>query len=155
MSDHYCQFSEAFTVSKKEKEWIDAHLETLGKLDDLDQDSKMLKHYERLYGEDVCFGVGFEAYAIWMKRHNEYRCYINAEQDGIADHAAAFLQQFLKHNRPSESLHLTWSFSCSSLIPGDFGGGAAFITVKKIEWLDTHGWIADMKKAFDQKREAA
>jgi hypothetical protein len=43
-------------------------------------------------------------------------------------------------------------FSCSKMLPGEFGGFAHFITVEGIQHMGTGGWVSEKEKLFLKKK---
>lgn len=76
------------------------------------------------------------------------------DEDGNLDVMAAMLQLFLKLYRPKDSIGFTWGW-----IERGGGGGAMFITAKKISAVSTDDWLAEQhekmkKRAKNAKRRA-
>ena len=74
--------------------------------------------------------------------------WIYAEESGNPDQVAAVLETFLKKFRPSETIVFSWAYTCSKLRPGEFGGGAALVTVDGTKMLDARSWAEDLAAKF-------
>lgn len=58
---------------------------------------------------------------------------------------ASVLQQFLVKFRPEQSIGFSWANTCSRPLLDSFGGGAVFITVYTIDWMNTWDWLSKCK----------
>ena len=73
--------------------------------------------------------------------------------DGGIDAVCAFIQHLLERFDPTGSVSLEWSNDCSKPRTDAFGGGAAFITAKKMKSISTGQWL-DRQIARLQKAKA-
>ena len=76
-----------------------------------------------------------------------------ADESGNADHVALFMQEYLKRFNPEGAFSITYSATCSKPRLGEFGGGAAFVTAEKIEWIDSHDWVQKMSAKFKENQK--
>jgi len=154
MADYYCQFSEELaTRNQKEKDWIENHLLLFGEMKDslsleghprYEEWKKLCEYYQLdLDDEGPDFQWKIEERALW----------IYADEYGNPDHAARFVQLFLKEFHPEGSFSLTWSTTCSKSEVGAFGGGAVFVTAEYIEFSDTHGWCEEQRRKHARKMD--
>ena len=74
--------------------------------------------------------------------------WIYGEEYGEVERVAGLVQQFLRHFRPDRCWSLTYSWTCSKLRVGEFGGGAVFITADAMKWQDADNFIAEEEQAF-------
>lgn len=77
----------------------------------------------------------------WSLDENTMRIY--ADEAGTPELVAAFLQQYLEKFQPKGSLWFSWAYTCSKMRAGEFGGGAAFVTAKRIDFVDTALWAEE------------
>lgn len=87
-----------------------------------------------------------------VERENKV-AYVFAEESGNVDHAAEFIQLFLKKFRPNGCFTIGWSYSCSSPRPGEFGGGRVFITAKSMKWFNPDEMTTKASDAFLKKQK--
>jgi len=156
MADNYCHFSEVISFENEgDRDWVKEHLEFYRKFqvqndgNDLDfEEQPGFKEFDALceiYGlEWDCEALDFEYDLSADDVH------IYSEGFGNVDHAIVFMQEFLRQRDPEGILHLTWAFTCSKPRPGEFGGGAAFITAEKMEIIDLYEWVDKKRKAHDK-----
>lgn len=154
MANNYLQFSEAITLkSEEEKAWVENHLEIFARVGELDQigEHPEQKEYDRLLDlyslESDDFDLNFQC-----EIDSELELWMYADESGNADHVALFMQEYLKRFNPEGAFSITYSATCSKPRLGEFGGGAAFVTAEKIEWIDSHDWVIEK---WEIKREAA
>jgi hypothetical protein len=69
-------------------------------------------------------------WGLWL--HSEY---------GGIDAVCAFIQHLLQKFDPKGRVGLEWSSDCSKPLLDAYGGGAAFITAKKIKIMNTTEWL--------------
>lgn len=69
-----------------------------------------------------------------------------SEEHGCVTHAARLVQHFFKEMRPEgkDGFAISWAETCDKMQPGQFGGGACFITKSEIHWLNTWQWIDEL-----------
>ncbi len=60
---------------------------------------------------------------------------------GGVDAACAFIQHLLQKVDPKSHVTFEWSHDCSKPRVDAYGGGAAFITAKKIKSMSTAAWL--------------
>ncbi len=63
-------------------------------------------------------------------------------QDGGQDSACVFIQHLLQKFEFAAFVGFEWSHDCSKLRTDAFGGGAAYITAKKIKTMSTSQWLS-------------
>ncbi len=152
MADSFLQFSaEIPKLNKKEKAWLEDHLDLFGEEapqegdKGYDEFTELIGVYELEDEEDTLgFDWSFESDgALW----------IYAELSGNPDHVAAFVQLFLKKFRPKEAFALSWSTTCTRPLLDSFGGGAIFVTADKVEWMNAWTWCQKKWEAFRKEKE--
>jgi hypothetical protein len=75
-----------------------------------------------------------------------------ADESGTPENVADFVQAFLRKFRQKGCFTLEWANTCSSPRPGEFGGGAVFVTAKNQQWINTGEWAANQEKLWRKKR---
>ena len=84
--------------------------------------------------EDWWFETEVEAsprkHGVWLHSSN-----------GGIDAVCAFIQHLLEKFAPHGCVSLEWSHDCSKPRTVAFGGGAAFITARKIKTMNTGQWL--------------
>ena len=103
----------------------------------------------------------------WMKAEYNRRCHddedvgfeieyddtrrlviVFAEESGDIEKVADFIQQALKKFSPNGCWAITYAETCSSPRPGEFNGGAVFVTAEKIEYMNTYTWAKQKMEEF-------
>ncbi len=69
-----------------------------------------------------------------------------SEGDGDLEVLTKLVQKFLRKFRSKEVWSIQWSWTCSSPRVKNFGGGAAVVSAKKIEQLETNLWVKEVSK---------
>lgn len=80
------------------------------------------------------------------------------EDDGenvMLDHVADFLQIYLQKNDPEGVQTFEYAFTGDKHRPGVFGGGACFITARKVDWIATNNWLSSKLKRFEAKKKGS
>jgi hypothetical protein len=62
-------------------------------------------------------------------------------QNGGIDAACVFIQHLLRKFSPDGSVSFEWSHDCTKPRLDAYGGGAAFITARKIKSMSTSNWL--------------
>jgi hypothetical protein len=140
MSDSYLQFSEKlYLQNKKHKAWFEENLVACDP--DKDHAKNPLKPLYDTLGEEEfpCFAWEMEEDGLW----------VYSEENAMVHHIALVVQEFFKafslHNR---SFSVPWALTCSRPVLSEFGGGAFFVTSKKIEYFDTSNWVCKKAESF-------
>lgn len=153
MSDYYTQFSEIIALDTQEQvDWVRVQLNSdrleqlrslsqnpPDKLPDWKNDLVLAQHI--FSGEDG----EFQWEIVPAGTPGKFDLSLYSEENCDLDAVAIFVQAFLKKFHPDHCFTMAWSFTCSKMRSGDFGGGAVFVTADKMEYMDTHSWLA--KKA--------
>ena len=84
---------------------------------------------------------------------DSFSAWIHDDMLGNVDAVADFVQCFLKRFRPNECWGMEWSNSCSKPRTDAYGGGAIFVTAKKVESSLTCQWLADMEAKFGKRKK--
>lgn len=157
MANNYLQFSEVLTLKNpKEAEWVKRRLglfKRVGESDDPESHpeysdyEKMVKQYVN-HGDDPV--IEFDWNIEQRRADGRFLLYIFSEESGNIDQAAIFVQEFLLNFTPDKCFYISWAETCSRPRAGEFGGGAAFITAKKIQWMNIADWCDDKRKKFEK-----
>lgn len=76
---------------------------------------------------------------------------IHSGDSGDPELAALIIEAYLHHFHINYGVHLEFAMTCSSMRPGEFGGGAAYVTRFGIEWMDQHAWLTKQQKRIADK----
>ena len=132
MPNHYVQFSEVIPdLTAAEAAWIRRQFAR-----DPEQDAP-----------PICQLTGDDAWVFDWKicddpeEDGRRYLWLYAEDHAIVDHVAAFVQAFLRQFRPQAYFQCSYAFSCSRPVPGQFGGGAVFVTATQIRWFSSNAWL--------------
>jgi hypothetical protein len=74
-----------------------------------------------------------------------------SEECGNLDQVCSLLQAYLREFDPKGHIGVEWAVTCSKMRPGEFGGGAVFITAKKQEVMSSSHWLFLAKAAWEKK----
>jgi hypothetical protein len=77
--------------------------------------------------------------------------WLYAEEWGNPDHVAWLIRGFLQKFRPTECWSMTYATTCSRPRVGEFGGGAVFVTAKRVVYLNAENWAADRVTSWKRK----
>lgn len=73
--------------------------------------------------------------------------YFYSDESGDVEVLTSVLQQFLVHFNIDKGIGFEVAYTCSKPRPGEFGGGAVWITHEGVEWLSTGTWLAEKSKS--------
>lgn len=160
MADNYQSFSQSFYIKggKKAVDWIKEHLDQFdGEM--YEEGHPMRRDQEalaELYDlEEDYYYLGFEWDIDSQEGKRSVLCLYSMDYSNL-DHAAHFMRLYLQKFDPKGCLTVTFANTCSKARPGEFGGGAAFVTADDIKWMHTDDWCANQRKAWrDQKAKAS
>lgn len=146
MSDNFVQLCEGIDMaSDEERVWAVDHLGILARVEDDDtiddyEDHPEYAEYNRIFGLYQIEDTGDKSSFEFDYNIEDGVFYVTIDDCGSVDKAAIFMQQYLLKFQPESCLTMTWAETCSRSLPGEFGGGAAFITAEDIEWMGAHDW---------------
>jgi hypothetical protein len=124
MSNCYLLFSDVLVMETDvEREWARARLEGLNK----DEEGDFRWHFD-----------------------GEKNLAFYSEDSGDTEHVANFVQKFLVAFHPDHCWAMRWAETDDKGRYDAYGGGAVFVTAKKIEWCSSAGWC--QKKIADFRR---
>lgn len=159
MADYYTSWSFALEVSQEELEWVKKVFEQLEKMTDTADDGArdvLRDEIETKFG--VIVGDVFEddghdfiPFDYSWNDTDERSIWFHGDcggQVGAAEIVRAFLQQW----RPTASTNITWAETCSKPRPGDFAGGAIFITATSKTFFHTADWLKQMHEEFERSK---
>lgn len=132
MADYYTHFSAIIpALTAEEAFWIRSEYERRRNMED-----------------ENGFPLSDFGLSIEQDSSGSFRAWIHDDSAGNVDMVADFVQCFLKRFRPDECWGMEWSNSCSKPRTDAYGGGAIFVTAKKIESSLTYQWLTDMETKF-------
>lgn len=157
MSDNFVQFCEGIDMSSdEEREWAADHLGIFERVEDDEtiddvEDHPEYAEYSRILDlyqiEDTGDKSSFEF--DWHVENGVF--YLSIDDCGSVDKVTIFMQQYLLKFQPESCLSITWAETCSRSLPGEFGGGGAFITSEEIKWMGAHDWCRKHVAEFRDK----
>jgi len=134
MADYFTNFSVVLPLTKEQQEYAMqiAEQALVHRNDEVPLPDTFPK---ALKGETEAWDFETEAdgEGIWL--HSQY---------GGQDAACVFIQHLLQKYGFAPAVAFEWSQDCSRPLTDAFGGGAAFITAKKIKTMTTHEWLRKM-----------
>lgn len=140
MANHYLQFCEVIPdITPEEETWIRNRVQ------------EMNDKFSDASGED---GWYFEWKITKDPDDKLPHLTVYAEESAEPEHVAAFAQEFLRKFRQDSSFHLSWAGFCDKLRPGEFGGGAVFVTAETQEWMGTYDFIEEQKALFTKPKDS-
>ena len=138
MANTYVQFVEVLRdITEPQKEWLLRELRNPLEVGDAAWSEYILKTYDREEHEWPTFD----------SRYKDKVFYVESPDDGCPEDAAKFLQRFFQRFNPLGYAELSWSVSCDKRRPGEFGGGAFFITAEIIVRINTAEWLMFQNQA--------
>jgi hypothetical protein len=146
MADSHALFSALFfeKLTQEEEAWLKHMLS-------LDGETDAVELKAQLPGVDLEYGwPGFDG-SIYSEGPS---LWVRSDESFGPENVAALLQAFIRLFRPSEIVSFTWAGVCSRPIAGEFGGGWAVVSSKKIMFGNT--WdaaTAATKKMASQTTE--
>jgi hypothetical protein len=109
MAEYYTQFStEIENLTEAEREWIKENIVGYA-----------------LENDDDLFSYDFEGNGLW----------IYAEEYGVPEAVADFVQDFFKKFRPQAIKVIGWANTCSKPVTDAFGGGYVLVTAQEQIWI--------------------
>jgi len=164
MANNYLQFSEPVPhLTQEEERWLQRALQEVTlplASEDYDASGKEVpREWRGLRGLVGCpdydsdlgdCGFQWEFCDSDVKEYGRY-LWLYADEHGIPEAAAYFVQQFLKANRPDMYWWLTYSQTCSSPRFAENGGGAVIATAEEIVAVNSHTWLSE-KLSSDEYR---
>ena len=150
MADSFLQFSAKIPkLKKKEKKWITDHL-SIFEGDPPEEETEEYDRFCDLIGpyqlQDEDDTLGFD----WQFE-DDGGLWIHADLAGTPEHVAIFVQMFLQKFRPDDAFAMSWSNTCSRPLVDSHGGGAMFVTAKKIKYNSAWAWAEAEWKKFSEK----
>ena len=95
--------------------------------------------------EDWVFDTDAESSA------GKWGLWLHSSSGGI-DAVCAFIQHLLEKFQPGGCVSVEWSHDCSKPRTDAFGGGAAFITARKIKTMSTGQWLQKQAAAHARQQ---
>ena len=80
------------------------------------------------------------------------RYYLFSEESGLGNGFDGVLQEILQGLPEKEYPYITYEYACtcSKMRPGEFGGGAMFITRDTINWTNSGSWLRQQEETFKE-----
>ena len=145
MSDNYVQFSEALKLKRGDEKWLKKFLERFDgpfpedyaavesdiPWDELDMEP----------GDTLGFSHDLSAKEFW----------IYSDEHGNIDHVAHVIQAYLKARAPKQYFSLSYAATCSRPQLGEFGGGAIFVTARKVKYFSSGDFLCKEQARFEKR----
>jgi hypothetical protein len=143
MADNYLQFSESLdSLTAAEADWLREQLAE----DPLTYCPRFLLDFADREADDSDLGFHYDFHGEFPDHH----LWISAEESGAVERVAYLVQKFLQRFRAERSWSLTYANTSSKLRPGEFGGGAVFVTADEIRRNDCYDFIEEQRKTFQR-----
>lgn len=148
MTSHYTLFAAAVPCATSSQEvWARELMEALERMDYEDwkpEDRELIKEALGLEedGLDDVWGV-----PGWDIVNGDF--FLHSDEAANTELTALILQAFIIKHIPNHTMSFSWAYTCSSPRPGEFGGGACYISADEIEYFDVVSMVtnyADQKK---------
>ena len=157
MANNYLSFSEMISnLTEEEKDWWKEELEAPDFISsEVDEDGEPIEDEEA--EAQWCRDRGIEYVDEWpgVQWTLEGKgIWFYTEEYGNVDILANLIQSFFEKFRPSATMGITWSETCSKPRLSEFGGGAVFITAKGQKWMNTHNFIYECEKELKEQANA-
>jgi hypothetical protein len=145
MADNYLQFSETLdALTPPEADWLREQLAE----DPATDCPRFLADFPDREADDCDCGFQYE----FEDSSNGLSLWLSAEERGDVLRVAHLVREFLRRFRPTLCWSLTYATTCSTIRPGEFGGGAVFVTADEIRSHDCYGLIEDSRHAFERRQ---
>lgn len=157
MANNYTQFSESYSVTLEQIEFVKKFLATCTRVSELiDEVENIEEEEEAKYLMSVfdCDSIGLDYY-LCNDVNIEFEIpklnivtdkpsmWVYSEESGIPDFVACMLKAMLKETNDNSVLSLTWASVCSKPRLSEFGGG--WFAVSREEILYGSSWDASAK----------
>ena len=157
MSNNYVLFSESLKVDAADLAWIKAKLRYF----ENPPDDDALVAWEAYIAECNAYELDAEdAGRGSTVRGLEFdvdfgddEVIFYAEECGNWFHVAKLVQGLFREFHHNASWFIAWAETCSKARPGQFGGGAAFVTAENVEIFSAYDFIAAKSKDFARQNE--
>ena len=135
MADYFTNFSVVLPLTKEQQEYaMQIAEQALAHRNDDEPLPSTFPEALKDETEEWNFETEADGEGIWL--HSQY---------GGQDAACVFIQHLLQKFEFAPAVAFEWSRDCSKPLTDAFGGGAAFVTAKKIKTMTTYEWL--MKKS--------
>jgi hypothetical protein len=142
MANNYLQFSTTLPLADDEQRaWATEVIEFLRRWGDWQTDAN-----DDTYGIAAALTDDYLGFEIQIQDGD---LWMYAEESGTPENAVAVMQAYLRQFHPEGSCGFEWATTCSRPRPGEFSGGAVFVTATTAEWMPAGQWLADKTKAFE------
>lgn len=132
----YLEFRDGASKDDKELPAI-----TVESLKDIAQGEMLTMFHEAFMDSD--FRRGFE-----LDRSSPKMLWLFAEENGEPWDAAVFIRYLLKYFQIKQAVTFEFAYTCSSMRPDGFGGGAYFVTADELRWCNSGDWVVRQLEAF-------
>jgi hypothetical protein len=153
MTDYHTEFSVGLgALTEKELSWLKDFLQPCP---EDKQDKKYLEWWTKAK-KRVIKDTGFDDPECWPDVDfivEKDQIILFSEESKNPDFTSHVIHEFLKEFRPDGYVTFEWAYTCSRLRLDGFGGGAAFITAKKVTIMGTSGWLWEKEKQFNNRRK--
>ena len=153
MANYYQQFSVELALdNQEEKDWC---ADRIGQLE-----------HTRENEDEEAPGIGFDGEGDiekWESRADFQWCFetdagkpkvwFSAEESGNVEQIASFVQEYLAKFHPDKHWAMEWANTCDRCRVDAFGGGAVFVTAKKVTFMNTGTWCHKQATAFEKRRK--
>lgn len=180
MADYYTQYASAlFYDSDEQEQWLknvlmlctvdeppsDDEREDLSELE-RSQHQLFAKHFKdgepltpegkaAYQARDSAGGCTVDLNYFFGHDQDTGKRYVNftSFESGDIDALLIVVHHFLKHFNIKDPWTLEWAFTCSAHRVDGFGGGAAMVTHRGFECMNTGTWLQEKRAAYDDKRD--
>lgn len=170
MADYNLDFSEVVSkLTRPEEAWLKHQLETIYVFGDQEYTTEKVpealdlatadwhgcRNHRDLpgldeYDHDVGFCFEFQGDRRDRKGWGRH-LWLFSEGNAELERLGHLVQKFLRKFRPDTCWWLTYATSSSSPRVGEFGGGALFVTARKVKWTNASQFVEREHKAFERR----
>jgi hypothetical protein len=157
MANNYCQFSEVLSCgSKEEAQWVsrisqlalDYSLEQVEVGPDWNDDFEPITEDAKL-AADIVDG-GFNGCGFSFKIEDDSNVWFYAEECGDPGFVAEIVFEYFKKFNKKECFSISYAETCERPRVGEFGGGALFVTLDGIKFMNSYTWIQEQTDKFKE-----
>lgn len=151
MANNSTQFSEMLVLeSEAEIEWVREFLQEYPYDEGVSEAEERkwckVRGIEPGIGDEECWpGFGYQIDAdgkdLW----------IHSEDSGNIENVVNFITRYLQKFHQDKCWSMSWADTCDRPRVGEFGGGAVFVTAKRVSWVNTYSWMHRQREQWLKK----
>jgi hypothetical protein len=166
MANSYQQCSEYLALeSAEEVEWVRRYLRPFQEVDGEDDECRARSFNLWCKERGIVDLDAYDAAECWPSFSWEIEeragdtnpmLWVHIDESGYIEEVVNLVTQYFKTFKKRDACwSITWADFCSKPRVGEFGGGAAFVTIKGVNWSNTYDWVDRQRKRWYSRKEKA